>query len=123
MVLITALVVILLEIYKQINYTFSYEGAITFDYQWYAFPFQFCSTPMYVGLLVGLFRKGKIHDALCAYLATYAVFAGLCVMIYPERFWEHSNVALQCANCTDKLCTQYCQKLRPRKRPETRERG
>lgn len=37
----------------------------------------------------------------------------LCVMMYPERFWDHSNAALQCAQCTDKLCTQYCQKLRP----------
>ena len=36
----------------------------------------------------------------------------VCVMVYPERFWEHTNVALQCANCTDKLCTQYCRKLR-----------
>ncbi len=36
----------------------------------------------------------------------------LCVMIYPERFWDHSNAALQCSECTDKLCTQYCQKLR-----------
>ena len=36
----------------------------------------------------------------------------LCVMMYPERFWDHSNVALQCSECTDKLCTQYCQKLR-----------
>jgi len=35
-----------------------------------------------------------------------------CIFLYPERFWEHSNAALQCANCTDKLCTQYCQKLR-----------
>ena len=34
------------------------------------------------------------------------------VMLYPERFWEFSNEALKCANCTDKLCTQYCQKLR-----------
>ena len=34
------------------------------------------------------------------------------VMIYPERFWEFSNEALKCSNCTDKLCTQYCQKLR-----------
>ena len=33
-------------------------------------------------------------------------------MMYPERFWDHSNAALQCAECTDKLCTQYCQKLR-----------
>ena len=36
----------------------------------------------------------------------------LCVMMYPERFWDHSNAALQCAECTDKLCTQYCHKLR-----------
>jgi len=35
-----------------------------------------------------------------------------CIAIFPERFWEHSNAALQCANCTDKLCTQYCRKLR-----------
>ncbi len=35
-----------------------------------------------------------------------------CVMLYPERFWEISNIALQCSNCTDKLCTQYCKKLR-----------
>ena len=36
------------------------------------------------------------------------------IMIYlhPERFWEHSNMALKCSECTDKLCTQYCQKLR-----------
>ena len=38
------------------------------------------------------------------------------VMLYPERFWEFSNEALKCSNCTDKLCTQYCQKLR---RPKT----
>ncbi len=36
----------------------------------------------------------------------------LCVLLYPERFWENSNMALQCSECTDKLCTQYCRKLR-----------
>lgn len=36
----------------------------------------------------------------------------LCVMIYPERFCEMTNLSLQCGECTDKLCTQYCQKLR-----------
>ncbi len=36
----------------------------------------------------------------------------LCIMLYPERFWEMTNVALKCSECTDKLCTQYCQKLR-----------
>ena len=36
----------------------------------------------------------------------------VCVMLYPERFWERTNAALKCVNCTDKLCTQYCRKLR-----------
>ena len=44
-------------------------------------------------------------------LAAWLVWE-LCVMLYPERFWEHSNAALKCSECTDKLCTQYCQKLR-----------
>lgn len=79
----TAVAVAILEIYKQINYTFG-DGSAAPAFQWYAFPFQFCSTPMYIGLLVGLFRKGRLHDSLCAYLATYAVFAGLCVMLYPS---------------------------------------
>ena len=36
----------------------------------------------------------------------------VCIMMYPERFWDKSNAALKCSQCTDKLCTQYCQKLR-----------
>ena len=82
-VLLTAILVTVLEIYKQINYSFSYKNGIVFDYQWYAFPFQFCSTPMYVGLLAGALKKGKLQNACYAYLATYAVFAGVCVMLYP----------------------------------------
>ena len=40
----------------------------------------------------------------------------LCIVIYPERFCEMTNAALKCSECTDKLCTQYCQKLRPKKK-------
>ena len=82
-VLTTAIIVAVLEILKQINYTFG-DGSSTPEYLWYAFSFQFCSTPLYIGLLAGLIRRGRIHDCLCAYLATYAVFAGLAVMIYPN---------------------------------------
>ena len=35
-----------------------------------------------------------------------------CILIHPERFWDRSNAALKCSECTDKLCTQYCQKLK-----------
>lgn len=105
-VLFTALTVIVLEIYKQINYSFSYENGIVFDYQWYAFPFQFCSTPMYIGLLAGLTKKGKVHESLCAYLATYAMFAGLAVMIYPnDVFVETIGINIQTMICHGSMIT------------------
>lgn len=96
----TAVIVLILEIYKQINFSFSYGEAIKFDYGWGSFPFQFCSTPMYVGLLCGIFKKGKIHDALMAYLATYAIFAGLCVMLYPgDVFIDTIGINIQTMIC------------------------
>lgn len=99
-VLTTAIIVIVLEIYKMINYSFSYENGVTFDFQWYAFPWQFCSTPMYIGLLAGIFRKGKFHESLCAYLATFAMFAGLCVSIYPgDVFIETLGINIQTMIC------------------------
>ena len=85
-IFIITTITIVLEIYKQINYTFTYNGEeILSDFQWYAFPFQFCSMPMYVGLLASIVKKGKVYDALCAFLATFAVFAGVCVMLYPAQ--------------------------------------
>lgn len=98
-ILWTTLIVIFLEIYKQINYSFSYTKGITFDYQWYAFPFQFCSTPMYVGLLAAL-THGKLHKALCSYLSTFALFAGLCVMFYPgDVFIDTIGINIQTMIC------------------------
>ena len=102
----TALTVVILEIYKMINFSFSYEGGITFDFQWYAFPWQFCSTPMYAGILTGVFRKGKMHDALNAYLATFAMFAGLCVMFYPATaFIDTIGINIQTMICHGSMIT------------------
>ena len=104
--LVTALLVIALEIYKIINFSFSYEDGISFSFPWYIFPFQFCSTPMYVGLLAGLIRKGRIHRGLAAYLATYAVFAGLAVMAYPnDVFIETIGVNIQTMICHGSMLT------------------
>lgn len=92
-ILITGIIVILFEIYKQVVYaSFHYVGggASYFEYSWYNFPFQFCSTPMYVMLLAGIFRKGRFNDTLKSYLATFAMFGGLCVMIYPGDVFCYS---------------------------------
>lgn len=104
-VLIVAITVIVLEIYKQINYSFSYSDGIAFDYQWYIFPWQFCSTPMYIGLLAGL-TKGKFHDYMCCFLSTFAVFAGAAVMFYPgDVFIGTIGINIQTMICHGSMIT------------------
>jgi hypothetical protein len=106
-VFFVALAVFVLEIYKTVNFSFSYEdGKIVFDYPWYAFPWQFCSTPMYAGLLTGIFRRGRVHDALCAFLATYAIFAGAAVMVYPgDVFISTVGINIQTMVCHGSMIT------------------
>ena len=77
--LIFAIVLISFEVYKQLIFT--YDNA--WHYRWYAFPFQFCSTPMYVALYASLTKNKKIREYLIAFLGTFGTFAGLAVMLYP----------------------------------------
>lgn len=106
-VFITGVLVIALEIFKMFVYSFYIEGdKLLWDFQWYVFPWQFCSMPMYVSLLTGVFRKGKIHNSLMAFLATYAVFAGLCVMFYPnDVFIGEIGVNIQTMICHGSMLT------------------
>ena len=59
-----------------------------------------------------IFITGIYSVSLILVAFTVWVVWEACVMIYPERFWEHTNAALKCSECTDKLCTQYCRKIR-----------
>ena len=62
-------------------------------------------TPLiYVG---GFFSVSLVVMSVIAF-----VVWEMCIIVYPERFCEMTNAALKCSECTDKLCTQYCQKLR-----------
>ena len=60
-----------------------------------------------------LFVKGFFSYSLIVLSLVVWCAWELSVVLHPERFWWQSNQTLQCANCTDKLCTQYCHKLRP----------
>lgn len=77
-------IMFLLEVYKQLNFSFSLEnGQPVWDYQWYAFPYQLCSTPLYVLPIIGCLKEGKVRDALMSYISTFALFGGLITFIYP----------------------------------------
>ncbi len=79
--LIFGLGMLLLEIGKQIAY--SYDPAVGWAYCWDRFPFQFCSTPIYVALVAMCLRAGKLRRALLCFLATYSPVAGCAVLFYP----------------------------------------
>ena len=100
---------VLFETYKQINFSFNYNGGAPYwDYQWYAFPFQLCSCPLYILPLVFLSREGSgLRKGAVAFLAFYSFFAGTAVMFYPSTvfvgtiginiqtmFWHGSQMAL-----------------------------
>ena len=106
-VFITGVIVILAEIYKLFVYSFSIDGdRLVFDFQWYVFPWQFCSMPMYVSVLTGLIKKGKVHRSLMAFLATFAVFGGACVMFYPgDVFYSNLGVNVQTMICHGSMLT------------------
>lgn len=80
------------ELYKQFCYSFQ-TG--TFKYNWYFFPWQFCSTPLYTFLFCAIAKKGKLYDVVSAYNATYALFAGTCVMLYPSTLVANYGISFQ----------------------------
>ncbi|NWH11179.1 YwaF family protein [Acholeplasma laidlawii] len=91
MLLVFGIVMLILEIYKQIIFTYQVNA-----YQWYAFPFQFCSTPMYLFVIYGLNKNKKVDQYLLSFLATYSTFAGIAVMLYPaDVFIETIGINIQ----------------------------
>ncbi|MBQ5725313.1 MAG: YwaF family protein [Clostridia bacterium] len=84
--LVAWLVMVVLEVFKQFSFTLDSDDGITarWDFQWYAFPFQFCSTPLYALPLAIFLPEGKVRRAVMTFLCTFSLFAGLAVMLYPN---------------------------------------
>lgn len=69
---------ILSEIFKQLAYT-AIEGAYRFD----LIPFQLCSIPMYLCVIIALIPDGKISGAMRTFIATFGLMGGLASYISP----------------------------------------
>lgn len=84
LLLITWIVLVILEIYKQLIYSINFTDPVTWDYQWYSFPFQFCSSPLYLFPLAVFPKNERFRDAIRMFLSTFSLFAGLAVMFYTD---------------------------------------
>ena len=80
-VLISWIILVVFEVIKQ--FMFSYQDG-RLVYNWGAFPYQFCETPLYVMPILILTKNEKLSKACISFLSTYAFFAGLAVMLWPS---------------------------------------
>ena len=88
------LAIVGLEIYKQIVFSFNAE-TVTWDYSWYAFPYQLCSTPLYLLPFVVFAKDGKFRDGVMMFISTFAFFGGVCVMVFPNDVFATQLLGVQ----------------------------
>lgn len=81
------------EVYKQAVLALK-SGA--FKYEFSNLPLQFAVVPLYTYLLASIFKKGKFHDFLCAYNATFGLLSGALALLMPTpAFGEFMGLNVQ----------------------------
>lgn len=79
---VTGWLLFILEICKQIFlYTIVNGGA----YDWWYFPFQLCSVPMYLCMLLP-FTGARIRNTFLTFMSGYTFISAAAALIYPEDF-------------------------------------
>lgn len=71
------------EIYKQI---FLYYIINQQNYDWWFFPFQLCSLPMYLGLLLPALKKGSFRTMLCTFMQDFGLLGGIAALLVSDGF-------------------------------------
>lgn len=64
---------IVTEIYKQLFYYYHIGGG---SYQWWIFPFQLCSIPMYFCVIASLLKNGRVKHAMFCFMTTFNLLGG-----------------------------------------------
>ena len=84
---IYGIVALILEILKQLIWTFNYDpitNIVTWDYEWYSFPYQLCTTPIYVCLICLFLKDNKLRKSLLSYLSFFTVLGGISTILLPD---------------------------------------
>ena len=82
-------VMLALEVLKQLALSvILVDGSITYDYNWDIFPFQLCSTPLYVLPMLAFLPNGHLRDAAASYIMTFALIGGVSVYLVPKTVFQ-----------------------------------
>lgn len=84
---IYGIIALTLELLKQLIWSFNYDPItlnVTWDYQWYSFPFQLCTTPIFISIISLFMKKGRIRDSLLSYMAYITILGSISTIIIPD---------------------------------------
>ena len=90
--LVIWVIMVVFELLEQfvIGTSIGEDGILHYDIHWYRFPFQLCSTALWITPLILLIPEGGIRDALIGYMTLFSFFGGLIVMItIGDVYTEH----------------------------------
>lgn len=68
-------------------WSFNYDvitDTVTWQYEWYAFPFQLCTTPIYCSLIAAYLKKGNLRNNLLSYMAYTTIIGSICTILFPS---------------------------------------
>lgn len=80
-------IALILELLKQIIWSFNYDpitNLVTWNYEWYSFPFQLCTTPIYVSIICPFVKNKKTKEALLSYMAFITILGSIATIIMPD---------------------------------------
>ena len=110
---IYGIIALILEVLKQLIWSFNYDaatGVVTWDYQWYAFPFQLCTTPIFVCVLC-LFLKPSIgRRALLSYMSFVTILGSIMTVIMPDSCFTEDiliNIHTMWLHCGSLVVSVY----------------
>lgn len=76
-----------LELSKQLIWSFNYDqvtNLVTWNYEWYAAPFQLCTTPIFITLICLFLKNNKLRKSLLSYMAFITILGSITTIILPE---------------------------------------
>ena len=111
--LVYGIVALIFELLKQIAWSYNLDsvtGKIIWDYQWYAAPYQLCTTPIYVSLLYFVFKNKNIKESLLAFLAFFTIWGSIMTMIIPDSCFVRTilvNIHTMYLHCGSFVVSMY----------------
>lgn len=103
----------ILELTKQIIWSFNYDptlNIVSWDYQWYAAPFQLCTTPIFVTLICAFLKDGKVRNSLLSYLAFFTILGSIMTIIIPDSCFVRTieiNIHTMYLHCLSFVVSMY----------------